>query len=182
MGEFDLKNWNVNQAIAANKEAVEEGRGSYDPDLPISESFASQRSEMHRENFEGGDNFSLMKVIADCARARIPIPEWAVPEILRAYYLVMIGEARTLDEAFGHPHKKGKHLNQFKQDRYLRFKVAERVREIRQLQPDVPIDDLLFEQVGNEFAICKSRANRLFYEYKRLTGAKLPRKTKNSRQ
>lgn len=121
-----------------------------------------------KEEYEKGNKFALMQVIYLCSCEKIPLPDWTAQGFTSAFNKVRIGEVKSWDDVFGNPHPKGKHLNAIKKRNSLIWPIYERVREIKNLEPSVPIDEHLFERIGNEFHISKTSVSDYYYEAKAI--------------
>lgn len=65
--------------------------------------------DLLRRWFEAGRSFALFECIDWCARVGLPPPAWAA-DAFHDGVLRVRGGMRSLDQAFGKPHKKGEHL------------------------------------------------------------------------
>jgi hypothetical protein len=107
--------------------------------------------ENYRLRFEQGERFALFKAIWWCAKYNLPPPGWAATAFTQGCDEIMKYEARSLDEAFGEPIKKGAKIAALKRKKELRFAVIEYI--IR--NSNRPKDDIIFEEAGIEFGIGK---------------------------
>ncbi|QKD03463.1 hypothetical protein [Mesorhizobium loti] len=124
--------------------------------------------------FAAGDKYALMQAISQCALYDLVLPRWAAEAFLEGYYSVLNLRSASWDEAFGRPYKKGFHLDKAKVRRSARLEVFLAVGRIRAREPNTPIDDHLFERVGQECNVGRSLANQLYYEHKRYADSLLP--------
>ncbi len=161
--------WTLEEAIAENDKALADNpaRESYDPTLPLFQWFTLKRLEECRESFHCGDKYELMHAIRICANHDLPLPEWAAMAYIKAFDTVLNARAKSWDEVFGAPYPKHSHMNAIKKRRELKFGVLNRVNEIRAREPKTPIDEALFELVGQEFNIGKTLAAEYYYSAKK---------------
>lgn len=150
------------------KEATAAGKGySGKPWLhPVQLWMAHQSLEMDQKSYEAGDMLALMRAINTCAVNEIVIPEWAAAAFSNGFRAVVTGRSGSWDDAFGRPHPKGTHLNAIRKRRALDGAVYWTAYHILEDNPEMPIDEHLFEIVGNKFAIGKTLAAELYYQYK----------------
>lgn len=125
---------------------------------------ALQTVEHARRDYEAGDPLALLGAVTICGEYGLLIPEWAAEALSSAFYRVEQFEAKSWDEAFGAPHPKGKHLDRARKSREKGPAIYARIMDIvHDENPTPPIDDALFERVGKEFGLSRSKANNLFY-------------------
>lgn len=120
-----------------------------------------------KDLYESGDQSALLEMIYWCAQMRWPLPEWAAKGFVLGYGKVKRAEVGSLDEAFGRPHPKGAHISKALEANMSRRKVFVRVRELHE-QHGVPIDDGMFERVGEEFGYGKTWCSDRYYEFDRF--------------
>jgi hypothetical protein len=65
------------------------------------------------------------------------------------------------------------HIAKARQRRQLRFQIYNRVQAIPRSER-TPIDEALFERVGDEFDIGKTLCNKLYYQAKKLSEMTFP--------
>jgi hypothetical protein len=167
---MDETGWTLEQAIAEQQETGPGQRDIFDPTGPIYRWDALQKLEALERNFAKGDNFALLHAIRICANHDLVIPEWAARAYIKRFDAVLNCETDSWDGAFGRPYPNGVHLSKARQRRKLRFAVYARVRELLKANPKRPIDEGLFEEVGDKFDIGKTLCGRLYYEAKRMVG------------
>jgi hypothetical protein len=118
---------------------------------------AAMLEEM-RLYFEAGDKYALLRAIRFCLNQKIVAPAWIVTAFFRATNKWYQMDVKTLDAALGVEWPKGKSMAAAKKRRKLQNAVYCAVSETRQRDPDRPIDDLLFEDVGKQFSVGKTLA------------------------
>lgn len=152
------------------------------PAGPLHQATAEQRLLQERERYESGENIALMGAIRICVNHDLPLPQWASRAYIKAYGKVLNCESNSWDEVFGKPYP-GKHLDKLKQRQELRIAIYSRVVDIRNAGGftymddgagkmkrayEIPVDEVLFEDVGAEFGIGKTLCNELYYEAKKI--------------
>lgn len=129
----------------------------------VSEHWASQ-IESRRAEIEGGNGDALLEAIMDVVLSREPFPEWLSYKVAHAIRNYTHHKKATLDEAFGVVRPQG-YRRQATQARWDNaFKVVKDVMHLH--QAGVPIDDGLFDAVGQLHGIGKTRASKWFYFHK----------------
>ena len=116
------------------------------------------------EDYKQGNKWALMQVIWVCAQKKIPLPEWATKEYILAYETAQSGKARSWDDLFDRPYPKGTHLNAVYKKHKTLWPLFWYVRKFLEENPNTPIDDCLFETVGQKFNIGKTLASEYYYE------------------
>lgn len=119
--------------------------------------------EVLRAKFEAGNERALMLAIRNCAEYGVPLPEWVSAAYIKAYDAVSGAVVKSWDDVFGVPYPKGTQLAALRKRRRLRFAVRVAVAEILREHPQTPIDEALFERVGEMFSIGKTLASDLYY-------------------
>jgi hypothetical protein len=184
------KDWSAAQAMAAQKRAIDADPAlENSPATPFFQWATLLQLDQLERDFRGGDRFALMMAIHLCAWYELVIPDWAAKAFMRAFRRVNHCDLDSWDEAFGRPYPKGFHLKNARQNRalrpaiYLRVKgmLTRRVENDKIIEP-MPLGDGLFEVIGKEFGVGKTRANKLYYEARAMFGSSLPRNPRNSRQ
>lgn len=160
------------EAKAAHDECVANGRDAADPTLPLYQWNALQQIAELENAFGRGDKMALFAAVRKCANHDLVMPDWVSRAFIRGYDAVLTCSAASWDEAFGRPYPKGMHLANVRESRTKRFAIWLRVSELRDIDR-LAIDDAIFERVGKEFGVGKTRANKLYYEAERM----LPRKS-----
>jgi hypothetical protein len=172
-----MKDWTIEQAIAAQEQARVIGLEWCDPTGPLHRWHALQKLDALERQYANGDGFALLQAIRVCANHDLVIPRWAAMAFLKGFDAVLNCRTDSWDGAFGSPYPKGMHIAKARQRRLLRFQVYNRVKEILASNPKTPVDEALFELVGDEFDIGKTMCNRLYYEAKRLGEMMFPPKS-----
>ena len=124
-------------------------------------------SALQRKEYEAGNQTALLPMILICVQDQKPLPDWAGTAFEELYHWVIMGGARSWDDAFGSPHPKGRHVNAVRLEK-LKYKVHRRVRDIHDKER-VPIDNELFERVGRELGIGgKTAVSELYGKVERM--------------
>lgn len=110
-----------------------------------------------REKHEAGDGYAALRAVCLCGKVRLVMPEWVVDAFHKATNMLRRLEVKTLDEAFGVTFPKGKHINALRKFERFGFAVHHRVQE--EPRNGRPIDDGLFEKVGNELGLGKTQTS-----------------------
>lgn len=165
------KDWTSEEAWAANQAALQENpsRPWTDPTLPLKQWFALQELDICHKNYEKHP-YLLMTAIRICANHELPLPEWAATAYIRAYDTVNNARAKSWDTVFGNPYPKGKHLSAIRKKRMNGVAVWNEITRIRQMDPDIPIDEELFEIVGKKLGLGKTLASEYYYDEKKKYG------------
>jgi hypothetical protein len=127
------------------------------------------------QQYAKGDGFSLLLAIRICANHDLVIPRWAAMAFIKGVNAVLNCRTDSWDGAFGRPYPTGMHLAKARRRRELRFAIAARISELVAANPKRPIDEGLFETVGDEFDIGKTLCGKLYYQALRIIG--LPSKS-----
>ena len=118
-----------------------------------------------RKRFEAGDPKSLIEAIDFCARSGSAMPMWLGEAVCARFDRWFRYEAKSLDQAFGVERKRARISN-----RKLRLSLQPRVAwEVIRLHREkkLPIDEALFELVGEKFNISMGTARAIYYDNNR---------------
>ncbi|SDA27050.1 hypothetical protein SAMN05216315_1325 [Nitrosospira sp. Nsp18] len=162
------KDWTGKEAWAANQSALEENpsRSWTDPTLPYSQWFALQELDTCQQNYEN-DPYFLMTAIRICANHQLPLPDWAAKSYIKAYDNVNQARAKSWNSVFGNPYPKGRHLSAIRKKLMYQVAIWNEITLIRQMEPDTPVDENLFETVGKKFGLGKTLASEYYYSEKK---------------
>jgi hypothetical protein len=117
--------------------------------------------EKCHKRFDADEAEALLDAIDGCARSGMALPLWAAKAFCERYVSWAQFEAGTLDEAFG-VRRKGMHVARRNQRERLRLHVALLVIQLH--EEGMPIDDVLFDQVGADLGIKGPTAKDIYYE------------------
>ena len=159
-------NWTIEEACAANEEALQKDPQMPSRIQPLAKWAALQDLMVLERCFTAGDKQALLDAIGRCALQEITMPDWVVTGFLNAYRSFTHHRVKTLGDAFGVSQPKGKHLNAARKKREKAAVVWSRVNELS--KRGAPIDDSLFEAVGRELSIGKTLVSEYYYHFKRL--------------
>lgn len=164
------KDWTVAEVMAANE--VHEGPPHAAPAMQWAALL--ELDELEQRHLKG-NRMALMRAINLCARHELVMPQWVATAYMKACQDVCHYRAGSWDQVFGKPHRSGLHLDNARQQVHLRWKVLASAKNITKAEPDISIDDGLFERIGDELGIGKTLANKLYYSLPRAARV-LPRK------
>ena len=136
---------------------------------PIMKYTALQEIERLRQQHEAsGFGWDILAAVRKCAAADIAMPDWLANAYCERYDRVLSARAGSWDDAFDRPYAKGKQIGRVRADREDRLRVYLAVREALLSEPRPAVDEQLFEGIGVQLGIGKTRANRLYYEAVKL--------------
>jgi hypothetical protein len=160
-----MKDWSAEQASAEQAAYVAAGGNSNDPSGPLYQWAALQKIDALETAYNGGDTLALLDAVAQCARCELVMPEWVIRGFLDRFRAVRQFKVRTLDEAFGSVLPKGAklpaHRAAWKLELVVYLKVTDRH------EAGEPIDEGLFESVGEDFGISGSTVRDYYYRQKK---------------
>lgn len=135
---------------------------------------AVARLDEYQRKYEAGDGMALLGAIRICANYDLPLPAWAAEAYISAYDTVLNCRSNSWDDVFGKPYH-GKHLEKRRERLELQSKVWLRVRELRNHDPDIPLNgnrekDGALEIVAEECDIKRTLCSELYYEMQKLVG------------
>jgi hypothetical protein len=113
--------------------------------------------------FDGGDDFALLLAVGICALNGWLMPDWVADNFLQRFELVRSSQVKSWDEAFGKPFPEGVHLDRLRRDRVMIPAVWSRIRHLRETE-NISVGDALFERVGEEFNVGKTKCKELYYQ------------------
>jgi len=162
---MQLYSWSFEDACEAN----EKWRGRFGPDIqgrgPLCRWIGAQELQGLYELYRTGKKSAIIEAIHICSLNSLPIPRWCELSFLVAYRKVRQYKAKSWDDVFERPHKKGVNLSSKKQEReksYLVFKRIEQLKKNESIGPD------LFERVGKELGIGgKTLTESYYYKIKK---------------
>jgi hypothetical protein len=116
--------------------------------------------------YKRGNKTAILMGIVTCIDFDQKIPEWCQDAFLDAFTEVRAFGAKSWDDVFGQPHKKGMNLDAARKARLFGHQVWARVEELK--KDGDAVDGYLFERVGKEFGIGgKTLAETYYYQEKR---------------
>jgi hypothetical protein len=163
---LNLYKWTFDDAAAAQTKFENENPGTVAKGPLFQWQGAQELIELY-ESYHAGDKGAVLKALHICFFTHLPIPRWCENAYLGAYRSVKFYNAKTWGDVFGSPHKKGAHLSTKKQETNYSFRVYDRIKQIKEEDPSIPIDGFLFESVGKEFGIGgKTLTEEYYYKWK----------------
>jgi hypothetical protein len=161
-----LYSWNREDIAAAQQE-----RGGMEepisPDDPFVDWFLTRRLMESYKKYRQDSGFKdVLETIFICFVSSFPIPRWCVDAFTKAFAPVGMNEAKSWDDAFGRLHKKGAHVSAKRRKETVGFAVYQEINRIRTETPTRPIDEGLFDEVGDKFGIGKTLADEYYYYWK----------------
>jgi hypothetical protein len=152
-------------------DAQEEWENRYGPNIQGRGPFfrwagAQELNELY-DIHKDGNKQAVIEALYICSLNSLPLPRWCEMVFLSAYRQVRHYKAKSWDDVFGQPHVKGTHLEAKKEEREKSLRVYQRIKKIKQKNPDTPIDGHLFETVGKEFGTGgKTKTEQWYYKWK----------------
>jgi hypothetical protein len=115
-----------------------------------------------RKRFEAGDAKALLDAVDFCARSATAMPLWIVEAFCARYAEWSRYEVKTLDQAF-RVVRKGERIPNRKVREWLKPRVAMEANRLH-IQEKLPIDEALFERVGQILGIPTGTARDIYYK------------------
>lgn len=142
-----------------------------DPETPSIHDWIERHSAYYvalpyaREQYEAGHLDAILFALSRCYRYDLEVPGWAKEGLLRITDSIELFQARGWDEVLGRPIPKGTHIASVRKRHRLRPAVFNEV--LAELEKGSPIDEALFERVGQKLGAGKSLVSELYYEEKK---------------
>ncbi len=151
------------QAIKETLTLCEKG---YSPEerFPIQRWAAAQELRQLHAQLLLGNKAAVVEGLYLCTFNDLPIPRWCAMGYLAAFRKVVHYRAKSWDDVFGRPHKKGVQLEAKQRRREKAPAVYNMIRNIRKENPGTAIDSGLFEAVGKKLGLCKTLAEEYYYD------------------
>jgi hypothetical protein len=127
---------------------------------------AQELKDLHCVYQKGGEQSIILDALFLCSLHSLPIPQWCQMAYLESYRKVKHYKAKSWDDVFGKPHKKGVHLAAKKDEREKSLLVYYAIKQIKQNESSTRTDKALFERVGAEYGICATLAEEFYYKWK----------------
>jgi len=120
----------------------------------------------YEKRFRGGDRMAAFDALAAHTSMvpHFPLPRWLSDFLHDGAFRFTRYEAKSLDEAFGMPRKRRSHFPAARRQQKIGYAVWMKCDEL--VRKGSPIDDGLFEEVGEYFAIGKTTVKKYFYAMK----------------
>ena len=165
-----MKDWSVDEALAAQKAYRAAGGDVNAPATPFFQWVALQKIDALQAAYEAGDTFALLDAVAQCALRELIMPEWVIRGFLDRYRSVTQHKVRTLDEAFGTCLPKGAKLGAYRQAREKGIIAYGEVKRRHDEGESIGTD--LFRSVGEGLNIGESKVRDYYYTWKRAVSYK----------
>jgi hypothetical protein len=163
------REWTHDEAVAAQKRFMEAGGDISDRNGPYVQWRALQELDRLQRRFESGKRYALALALHVCAAFEVKIPRWAADAYLEGIEKITHFRADSWDVIFGPAIPKGRHLASLRK----RLEKASKVRMevwLRHRNGE-PIDDQLFEAVGQKFGIGTTLAKQYYTSKQRRVDA-----------
>ena len=157
--KFDLKGW-----IKKERESIKTASIDHDEFFKW---MAAQDLKSCCERYKNGDKAAIIEGLYLCTQHGLTTPRWLATAFFRAYHEVKGFKAKSWDDVFGKPHARGMHLTSKADMEGKLIPIFMRIRDIKKKNPEKPIDEGFFEEIGKEFQISGSLANKIYYEGKK---------------
>ena len=164
----DYRSWTEEDALAASKEwgwtpsaeLADELNNKKDPNMRW---FMARVIDRLEQEYAEGHELALMTAISLCASFEFIMPEWVARSYIKAHTTIIEARAKSWDDVFGRPLKPRQRLETARKHRELMPKVFVAIMQIRMQEPETPIDQGLFERVGEQLGIGKTLVSELWY-------------------
>jgi hypothetical protein len=123
---------------------------------------------------DGEKDMLLMALKLSCELKESPIPQGVAQRVRENLIKWSELEVKTLDKAFEVEKKKNFRLDAERKKHSVALKIYSRIVKLSKKERR-PIDDNLFDEVGNDFGIGKTLAKDYYYEQKNRIDALLER-------
>ena len=167
-----MKDWSVDQAMAAQKAYEASGGQSSDHNGPLSQWAALLRIEELRQQYEGGDSLAVLEAVFECAMRELVMPEWVAIGFIERMRRIKHFKTKSLDETFGSYLPKGAKLVAYRQAREKGILAYHEVR--KRHAAGASIGEELFETIGKDLGIGSSKVRDYYYEWSRRLSYKKP--------
>jgi hypothetical protein len=124
--------------------------------------FTDLAIENCRKRFEDGEAAALFEAIDYCARSGTAMPVWLAEAFCSRYIAWLKYQVKTLDQAFG-VERKGERIPERRERESLKLRVVIEVDKLHR-QQGLPIDEALFELVGEALEIKPGMARDIYYK------------------
>lgn len=104
-----------------------------------------------KQKFEEGNKAVVLMAMHQCLLMNKPIPEWLRLAFIKAYQSAYPFEFRSWDQAFGPPHKEGRHLDRKKLHAELRMHIILRAQQL--MAAGAGTGEGLFQTIADELKI-----------------------------
>jgi hypothetical protein len=165
------KEWTEKQARAAQRRFEARGGKRFGARRPYAQWRALQELDALEQRFLAGDRYALALALRDCAAHALPMPDWVADAYIRGFDAVHTYQADSWEQLFGPVIPKGKHLLKLRREFEQSIAVYLEVQRRHEQGGREPIDDALFESVGEKFDLGKTTVAKYYVEEKRRMDA-----------
>lgn len=114
--------WTATDQAEAEAESERQGQGKYG--LPLLQWLAARRIVASKEQIlNGKESLPLMMAVYDCLKHGLLAPSWLTDKFSDSLFILHSAQAKSLDEAFGRPFPKGKHVKSLMKNEILRHNI-----------------------------------------------------------
>jgi hypothetical protein len=124
--------------------------------------FVAEYLQVAKHKYEEGNKAVVLTALHQCFLMKRPVPEWLRLAFIETYESAARFEIRTWDEAFGRAQEKGVHLDARRHYAELCYPVA---LGVALRDPEESIDEGLFEKIGSDLRIGKTKASDVYYKF-----------------
>lgn len=132
----------------------------------VSHKTHSEKIDYFSKRYEGGDKYFLLEALRLCCVSKErKLADWVARAVVIAIDKWDRAKVRTLDEAFDVERPKGYRRGPAEKKRALQSYVY--IEVINLITGGHPVDESLFESVGEKFGIGKTQATIYYYDFKK---------------
>ncbi|MBI3528211.1 MAG: hypothetical protein HY067_09595 [Betaproteobacteria bacterium] len=139
-----------------------------DPRRPLAQWQAARKVSEIEKRVEQGDSFALFWAIRFCSFHGIVLPPWLAQKYVECFDKIVNHEAKSWDEAFGRPFRKGLQIQKLKLGEKWRLLVWTTVIRERNNNSKLAIGPKLFEKVAKELKLGAPTVKKYYYETEKL--------------
>lgn len=131
-------------------------------DSPEASAWAFARATLANREAIETDGRQLLEAVATVMDWGLRSPEWLAKAFRQRLEIFQTYETSSLDRAFGVPPRNERTLATLRDGRHFRGKVHEALLNRLRVDPDRPIDNELWEEVGQQFEMGRDKVIRLY--------------------
>jgi hypothetical protein len=173
-----ISNWTGEDATRAASQWLENGK----PDWlrgPSSQWNSINNIKTCKKQYLDGDKGAALYALHLCMLDNLPPPKWVQKAFIQAYQTINSYNAKSWDEVFGRPYPKNTQLKARQKRRELSASVYHRISHKLSENPNIPIDEFLFQTVADELNLYKTQVSEYYYFHVKKYGMKAKRNKKN---
>ncbi len=115
---------------------------------------AKELEEVEKYYSETKDSTAIPEGVFLCAHNGFVMPKWLSVAYIKAFRTTKVFyQAKSWDDVFGKPHPKNTQIGTKREFKEKSLDVYFRIIEIKEQNPDIPIDVHLYETVGRELGV-----------------------------